>query len=335
MTSATTAIVAVGAGRMGRGIAHVFAYAGHPVTILDLKARPPDEAEALLGAARTEIRANLEFVAALLGIGEAQIAAILARVSTATAADAERVLGAAEIIFEGAPETKPAKRDALARIGALARPEAVIASATSTMLVDELAAHVAAPERFMNAHWLNPAYLIPLVEVSPGARTDEAAVARLMELLESVGKVPVRCKASPGYIVPRIQAIAMNEAARMVEEGVASAEDIDKAIRVGFGVRYATMGLVEFIDWGGVDILLYASDYLSGALDSDRFEAPAVIREMVESGRSGMGKGGGFYGAHDSGLDEFQREKLSRFVGLLKHLDLLPKPAAEDESGGG
>ncbi len=325
----TPAIVAVGAGRMGRGIAHVFAYAGHKVTILDLKERPADEAEALLEAARAEIRANVEFVASLLDVGKARVEAILARVSVAAAGDAERVLGRADIVFEGAPETKAAKRDALARIGALAPPGAVIASATSTMLVDELAAHVPRPERFMNAHWLNPAYLIPLVEISPGARTGEAAVARLMALLESVGKVPVRCKASPGYIVPRIQAVAMNEAARMVEEGVASAEDIDKAIRVGFGVRYATMGLVEFIDWGGVDILLYASDYLSEALDSDRFEAPAVIREMVESGRRGMGRGGGFYGAHDAGLDEFRREKLARFVGLLKHLDLLPKSAEE------
>ena len=325
----TPTIVAVGAGRMGRGIAHVFAYAGHEVTILDLKPRPADEAGALLDAARAEIRANVEFVASLLDIGEAQIEAILARVSVAAAGDSKRLLGRAEIIFEGVPETKQAKRDALVRIGEMAAPEALIASATSTMLVDELAEHVAGPERFMNAHWLNPAYLIPLVEVSPGARTGEAAVARLMALLESVGKVPVRCKASPGYIVPRIQAVAMNEAARMVEEGVASAEDIDKAIRTGFGVRYATMGLVEFIDWGGVDILLYASDYLSKALDSDRFEAPPVIREMVESGRRGMGRGGGFYGAHDSGLDEFQREKLTRFIGLLKHLDLLPTPAEE------
>ncbi len=237
----------------------------------------------------------------------------------------------AAIVFEGLPETKKAKREALARIGALVPPGAVIASATSTMLVDELAEHVPRPERFMNAHWLNPAYLIPLVEVSPGGQTAETAVAWLMALLESVGKVPVRCKASPGYIVPRIQAVAMNEAARMVEEGVASAEDIDKAIRTGFGVRYATMGLVEFIDWGGLDILLYASDYLTQALDSDRFAAPAVIREMVESGRRGMGKGGGFYGAHDSGLDEFQREKIARFVGLLKHLDLLPKMAEETD----
>jgi 3-hydroxybutyryl-CoA dehydrogenase len=81
-------------------------------------------------------------------------------------------------------------------------------------------------------------------------------------LLEGIGKVPVVCAATPGFIVPRIQALAMNEAARMVEEGVASAEDIDKAIRYGFGFRYAVLGLLEFIDWGGGDILYYASRHL-------------------------------------------------------------------------
>ena len=121
-------------------------------------------------------------------------------------------------------------------------------------------------ERFLNAHWLNPAFLIPLVELSPGARTDPAVTARLKAMLEAIGKVPVVCAARPGYIVPRIQALAMNEAARMVEEGVASAEDIDKAIKYGFGIRYAVLGMLEFIDFGGGDILYYASRYLTEAL---------------------------------------------------------------------
>ena len=104
---------------------------------------------------------------------------------------------------------------------------------------------------------------MPLVELSPGEHTDPAVTARLKALLEGVGKVPVVCAARPGYIVPRIQALAMNEAARMVEEGVASAEDIDKAIKYGFGFRFAVLGMLEFIDWGGGDILYYASRYLT------------------------------------------------------------------------
>ena len=150
----------------------------------------------------------------------------------------------------------------------------IIASTTSTILVDDLSGAVEHPERFLNAHWLNPAFLVPLVEISPGAHTDPAITARVKALLEGIGKVPVVCAARPGYIVPRIQALAMNEAARMVEEGVASAEDIDKAINYGFGFRFAVLGMLEFIDWGGGDILYYASRYLDGALDNERYRAP-------------------------------------------------------------
>src|SRR5260370_24812164 len=146
-------------------------------------------------------------------------------------------------------------------------------------------------EGFLKVHWLNPAYLIPLVEISPGAATDPAVVARVKALLKGIGKVPVVCAATPGFIVPRIQALAMNEAARMVEEGVASAEDIDKAIRYGFGFRYAVLGLLEFIDWGGGDILFYASHYLEGALGSDRYRAPEVISRNMRHRRIGLPTG--------------------------------------------
>ena len=175
-------------------------------------------------------------------------------------------LAGAGIVFEGVPEVVELKREVLAAASKCVGPDIIIASTTSTILVDDLSGAVEHPERFLNVHWLNPAYLIPLVEISPGAATDPAVIARVKALLEGIGKVPVVCAATPGFIVPRIQALAMNEAARMVEEGVASAEDIDKAIRYGFGFRYAVLGLLEFIDWGGGDILYYASRYLEGAL---------------------------------------------------------------------
>ena len=183
------------------------------------------------------------------------------------------------------------------------------------------------PARFLNAHWLNPAYLIPLVEVSPGPATARESTASLMTLLKHVGKRPVRCAARPGYIVPRLQAAAMNEAVRMVEEGVASPAEIDEAVRVGFGVRYATMGLIEFIDWGGVDILYYASNYLKDALPDRRFEPPPVIAEMMEDGRRGMREGQGFYDYREMDVAVYQHDMLARFVRLLSHMELLAAPA--------
>jgi 3-hydroxybutyryl-CoA dehydrogenase len=221
------------------------------------------------------------------------------------------------------------KRAALARASEHAGPEPIIASTTSTILVDHLSSAVAQPERFLNAHWLNPAYLVPLVEVSPGKQTDPAITARLKAVLESIGKVPVVCAASPGYIVPRIQALAMNEAARMVEEGVASADEIDKAIKYGFGFRFAVLGMLEFIDWGGGDILHYASRYLTKALESERYAAPEIIGRNMEQGRIGLSTRQGFLDYDGMDVDAYREARLKAFVELLKHFDLARKPAVD------
>ncbi len=236
------------------------------------------------------------------------------------------MLGAADVVFEGVTETLEAKRDAFARACAHVPDHAVIASTTSSMLADALAALVTHPARFVNTHFLNPAYLIPLVEVSPAKTTSEATFAHVKTLLESAGKVVVRCAASPGYIVPRLQAAAMNEAARLVEEGVATPEDIDRAVRAGFGPRYATMGICEFIDFGGVDILYYASRSMAQALDAPRYEPPPIVARMMQEGRRGARDGKGFYDWSGRDLDAYQRDLVGRFVALLKHMALLPAP---------
>jgi 3-hydroxybutyryl-CoA dehydrogenase len=116
------------------------------------------------------------------------------------------------------------------------------------------------------------------VELSPGRRTDPAVAAEMKTVLEAVGKVPVVCAAAPGFTVPRIQALAMDEAARLAEEGLATAEDIDKATRFGLGFRYAAMGMLEFIDYGGGDILYYAGRALAAATQDQRFAAPEPAR---------------------------------------------------------
>ncbi len=319
-------IVTVGAGRMGRGIAQVFAYAGHPVTMLDLKERSDDDRHSLFEQAFSEIRGNLQFLARQNVMEEDRIAAITDRITGAGRPDAAKILGRADFIFEAVPEIIEAKGQALETVSAHVSAGAIVASTTSTIKVDSLARFMNNPERFLNAHWLNPAYLVPLVEVSPGAATDEAVTGAFIEFLESVGKVPVRCQASPGFIIPRLQTVAMNEAARMVEEGVASAEDIDKAVRVGFGIRYASMGMLEFIDWGGGDILYYASKYLSDALQSDRYAATDIVAKNMADGKIGMGAGQGFYNFDDMDVAGYREETLARMVGLIDHLGLLHPP---------
>jgi 3-hydroxybutyryl-CoA dehydrogenase len=315
---------------MGRGIAVVFAYAGHAVEVIDCKPRARDDFERLATAAREEIHNTLTSLARFGLFEERSVDAIVGRVAITPASQAERALPAAAVIFEGVPEVPDLKREVLARASELAGAAPIIASTTSTILADDLAGAVAHPRRFLNAHWLNPAYLVPLVELAPASTTDPAVVERLKSLLEGIGKVPVVCAARPGYIVPRIQALAMNEAARMVEEGVASAADIDKAIKYGFGFRFAVLGMLEFIDWGGGDILYYASRYLTQALGDPRYAAPEIVERNMREGRIGLSTGQGFLDYDTLDIEKYRAERLKAFVAMLGHLGLTRPPVLEE-----
>jgi 3-hydroxybutyryl-CoA dehydrogenase len=326
---AAQVIACVGAGRMGRGIAHCFAYAGHPVRLLDVKPRDADGQAALFAETRAEIRNSLDMVMRLGGFDAAAIDHVMARISLYAHDQAEAALDGARIVFEAVPETDAAKRAALSLIGDIADPDAIIASTTSTFLSTQLAELCGRPDRFLNAHWLNPAFMVPLVEVSPTKATDRAVVEEVKALLTTIGKVPVECAASPGYIVPRIQTLAMNEAARLVEEGVATADDIDKAVKYGFGFRFAVLGLLEFIDWGGGDILFYASRYLAEAMGDERFAAPKVVDANMAEGRNGLRDGKGFYDYAAMDLGEYRRARLAEFFRMLQQAGLVRPPALE------
>ncbi|EKF18128.1 3-hydroxybutyryl-CoA dehydrogenase [Nitratireductor pacificus] len=319
-------IACIGAGRMGRGIAQCVAYAGHAVRLIDAKERDAAAFATLRDEALGEIRTALEAIAALGAFDAKAVAPIMQRVSIVPRGEAAAGLSGARIVFEGVPEVMEAKRDAFALFDAHADGDAVLASTTSTMLSTELAGLTVAPERFLNAHWLNPAFLMPLVELSPAAETDAATTAFLREFLEGIGKVPIVCKASPGYIVPRIQALAMNEAARIVEEGVASAEDVDKAVTYGFGLRFGVLGLLEFIDWGGGDILYYASRYLAGAFDDERYAAPEIISRNMEEGRIGLKTGSGFFDYAGVDVDAYRQRRMAAFLKALDHAGLVRPP---------
>jgi 3-hydroxybutyryl-CoA dehydrogenase len=325
MASERVPVACLGAGRMGRGIAVQFAYAGHEVVLLDLKPRPETEFARLAEAALAEVRGTLAMLADL-GLGDpAAVEAIAARIRVLPA-DQARALRDIPVVFEGVPEILELKRAALAEAAGHMAPDAILTSTTSTIMVDDLSPAVPNPGRFLNAHWLNPAYLVPLVEVSPGAHTEEAVTARLMALLDSVGKVPVRCAPSPGFIIPRIQALAMNEAARLVEEGVASPADIDKALRYGFSFRFGVLGMLEFIDWGGVDILHHASRYLESALGDARYRAPGIVGRHMAEGKLGMGTGSGFLPWAEMDVAAHRRRRLAELIARLRAEGLARPP---------
>ncbi|MER2533861.1 MAG: 3-hydroxybutyryl-CoA dehydrogenase [Rhizobiaceae bacterium] len=318
-------IACLGAGRMGRGIAIAFAFAGRDVDLVDFKQRDPSDFARFEAEARDEIDATLAIMSRIGLLDAAHIARISARITIVPEARAG-VLAEAEIIFEGLPEVVSLKHDGIRRASELAGPDPIIASTTSTFLVDELAGVVAHPGRFLNAHWLNPAFLVPLVEISPGRLTRPDVTARLKDVLDGIGKVPVLCAPTPGYIVGRIQALALNEAARLVEEGVATAEEIDKAIHYGFGFRYSVIGLLEFIDWGGGDTLFYASRYLENALQAPRYATPDIVRKNMDEGRIGMRTQRGFLDYAGMDLDDFREARLRAFAESLRRMKLAREP---------
>ena len=315
---------AVGAGRMGRGIALSFALAGARTILIDIKERSPEERIKMAANLDKELGLDFGFLAKLGVVRESAIDALVSNIKLYHSDPKKPLTDTFDIVFEGVPEHREAKEAAFSWMADNLSQDTIIASTTSTFLVNDLAEMIPNPARFANAHWLNPAYLMPLVEISKGAATSDETIQILRVALEAIGKSPIVCGATPGYIVPRIQALAMNEAARLYEENAASVEDIDKAVRVGFGLRFAVLGLLEFIDWGGGDILYYASDYLSKNVDKGRYTAPKIVHDNMHNNRNGVTDGAGFYDYREMDVDAYREKRLTEFVALLTHMKLLP-----------
>lgn len=313
----------VGAGRMGKAIAIAFAYAGLNVKLIDAKARHADDFSTYQSKVFEDIRQDLMLLEKVDFMQLAQIEQVVQRIEVLAREQSHAFLQTCDLIMEGVPEQLQAKQEIFAWLDQYIAADCIVASTTSTFLVSDIAEMLSHPERVVNAHWLNPAYLIPLVELSRMENTSDDAVECLKAFLMQIGKVPVVCNARAGYIVPRIQALAMNEAARMVEEGVASAEDIDIAIRTGFGLRFSVLGLLEFIDWGGGDILFYASQYLEKELGS-RYSAPKIISENMQNNRNGLREKQGFYNYVDMDIDAYKLGVLKAFSNRIEMSNLKP-----------
>jgi 3-hydroxybutyryl-CoA dehydrogenase len=286
------------------------------VRLVDVKeGRPAAEAERTLADARREIARDLGLMVEEQVIVEAESAAVLGRIEARVGLDALKGCG---FVQEALPESVSLKRAAFARLDGMVDPDAIIASGSSTISPSHLCDAVDRPERFLVAHWLNPAHIIPLVDVVPGPRTAPETVDRTLALLESLGKTPVRCGDSPGFIGPRLQVLLMNEAVRLVEEGVATPEDVDRAFKAGMGFRYASIGIFEFIDWGGVDILYRASRYMTEALGDARFRPARLVEEKMARNELGPKTGRGFFDYAGERREAFETDKVRALLRRLR-----------------
>lgn len=316
-------IAVLGAGRMGKAIAVAFAYAGLNVDLIDAKQRSEAEFEQYQTQIRADLQQELKLLEKIQFIQADQQVFVLDKIAILSKQAATGILPNCALILEAVPEVKQAKQEIFAWLDQYLSQQCIVASTTSTFLVTDIAQMISHPERVVNAHWLNPAYLMPLVELSRSDQTSNEVLTQLKQFLQAIGKVPVVCNAKAGYIVPRIQALAMNEAARMVEDGVASAEDIDIAIRTGFGLRFSVLGLLEFIDWGGGDILYYASQYLQKEL-GERFRTPEIIAENMRQQRNGLREKQGFYNYADVDIHQYKQDVLRTFSDRIEKSKLKP-----------
>ncbi len=276
-------VLVVGAGTMGHGIAHVSALAGFEVFLHDVS-------ESFIRRGLDAIRVNLEQGIAKGKVTPEQRDAALTLLHPAPSLeDAARE---ADMAVEAVPESLELKREVFRRLGSCAPSNAILATNTSALPVGAIAEAAPDPSRVVGMHFFNPVHLMPLVEVVRAAKTDEAVVARAVDAGRRMGKEPIVVRDSPGFATSRLGVLIGLEAIRMLEQRVASAEDIDKAMTLGY--RHP-MGPLRLTDIVGLDVRLAIAEHLHEALGSDAFAPPATLRRMVSEGKLGKKSGQGFY----------------------------------------
>ena len=280
----TRNIAVVGSGYMGGGIAQVLALAGARVALADVSA------EIAQGNYERLLKESDEFVAA--GLFPANATDLL-KENLWAAKDIEEAVADAEYIEEAVPEVLEIKHATLGRISAAARPDAIIGSNTSTISIAKLAEVVDNPERFLGVHFSNPAPFIPGVEVIPHEGTSEATVQAARTIVGETGKETATVKDVTGFVLNRLQYALFHEAAQVVEEGIASAEDVDTLVRTTFGFRLPFFGPFAIADMAGLDVYAFCYKSLQTGFP-ERFATPKILQEKVDAGQLGTKTGSGF-----------------------------------------
>ncbi len=276
------AIAVLGAGTMGRGIAHVAAVGGFETTLFDTD-------PAALERAAASIAKNLRRGVELGKLAAETAEGALGRLRTV--ADLGQAVSGADLVVEAVPEDMALKADIFRRVAAAAPEHAIFASNTSALSITEMAAASGRPARFAGMHFFNPVHLMKLIELVRGLETSEATLATLREVSARMGKEVVLVNEAPGFVTSRINALIGNEAFRMLQEGVASAEDIDKALKLGLN---HPMGPFEMVDLVGLDVRLSILEFLHRTL-GEAYRPNNLIVQHVRAGRLGRKVGRGVY----------------------------------------
>jgi 3-hydroxybutyryl-CoA dehydrogenase len=280
-------VAVLGAGTMGHGIAQVCAAAGRDTLLLDV------EPEAVRRGVR-RIEENLEKGVSLGKITVEDRELTLSRI---TPAQDLAATSQADLVIEAAPEDLDVKRSLFRALEDTVGRGTILATNTSSLSIDAIASGLTSPERFLGLHFFNPVHIMALVEVVRGSRTSALVLDAAMSFVSELGKEPIVVKDSPGFASSRLGVALGLEAMRMVEEGVAEPEAIDRAMELGY--RHP-MGPLRLTDLVGLDVRLGIAEYLHQTLGQPHFKPPEILRRMVAEGKLGKKTGRGFYDWRDS-----------------------------------
>jgi len=297
MTVAQTPVRTIGvlgAGTMGHGIAQVAAAAGFQVVMRDVD-------EAAVARGQQSIERNLAKGIVRGKVTEAQRDETLNRITTTTELSQ---LAAADLIIEAAPENLRLKQDLLGDCEAVTDSHCVWATNTSSLSITEIASGATRPEKVIGMHFFNPVHIMKLVEIVIGQQTSEDTAASIRQVAQQMKKEPIVVRDVPGFASSRLGVTLGLEAMRMLEQGVASARDIDTAMELGYN---HPMGPLRLTDLVGLDVRLNIAEYLHGKLGSETFRPPDILRRMVKEGKLGRKTGQGFYDWSDSEKTQLAR----------------------------
>ena len=299
----------IGGGTMGGGIAGHLARAGLRVALVDASPQLAEQArEQLLARTRGHVDA---------GLLPAEATEATARVTTPP--DLEAAVGDVDLVIEAVPEQQSLKEDVLGRCSAAAPATAIIASNTSSLPIEGLAAAVREPARFLGVHWFNPPEWTPGIEVIPASGTSRDTVDRVLELLRAIGKRPAEVADHPGFVSNRLQMALLREALAIVEEGLATRESLDEVVRSTFGFRLPFFGPFLIADMAGLDTYASVYETLEHGIGPE-FAVPAAVRERVDAGKLGTKSGEGFGEYTDDEREALLLARDRRYAALAKLL---------------
>lgn len=305
-------VAVAGLGTMGRGIAHCLAAAGYEVRGYEADERARAGALPLIeGLQRTLVEA---------GLMSSDLASAAARRIRAFP-DIESCVAGAQLVVEAIPEVLELKTEFYAKLESSCEKRAVFASNTSGLSITRIASATRRPDRVAGFHWWNPAHLMPLVEVAKGKETSDETAELLLALSRKLGKRPILVKRDvPGFVGNRLQFAVFREALHLVEQGIASPEDVDTAMKAGPGLRYAFLGPLETADLGGLDVFQDISNYLFAQLSSAAGPSEGLKR-LVAEGDLGVKTGAGFHPYAGRTIGELLAARDRKLIALLRSLE--------------